>query len=336
MGNRARRSVTVFTAAVLSMAGVIGLEGRAGAVAAPPQCPWQLQSYQLLNPAGAALPINGAVWVRDYGSGAARPSLWDVTAAEPVAADTLTTTVTQTAGLLIQLRPRSLLAADHSFEVRIGEGTSALTIGMIHTATLADTRAPSAPMITQSGPINDPYTVCQTAGVLISYSLADPAEPLLLLAEAPDGSLLELNTNPSLGQVYGAIAIPTMANERVDAKIVAVDLAGNRSDAVSVSATAGTVAYVQGKFPNDPNGEGGCSCEAAPGSGEPNRMASALVGGLFVLWVAARRSGSSANASGRRSTEGDGHAKRLSLRRLRMWLFRASRRERFGARRLRR
>ncbi|MCC7385378.1 MAG: hypothetical protein IT384_26245 [Deltaproteobacteria bacterium] len=296
MGDRSRRVFTFFAVTLLSLAGGLGLEGRAGAVAAPPQCPWQLQSYQLLNPSGAALPINGSVWVRDYGNRAARPSLWDVTAAEPVAADTLTTTVTQTAGLLIQLRPRSLLTADHSYEVRMGEGASVFAIGVIHTATLADTRAPRAPMITQSGPINDPYTVCQTAGVLISYSLADPAEPLLLLAEAQDGSLLELNTNPSLGQVFGAIAIPTMANERVDAKIVAVDLAGNRSDAVFVSATAGTVAYVQGKFPNDPNGEGGCSCEAAPGSGEQKRMTSAFAGLLFLVWVVARRSGSTARA----------------------------------------
>ena len=250
-------------------------------VAAPPECPWVFGGMvESMMPNGVTVPINASFWLRSY-SEADDFTITDQSTSSTIAFDLLETDLIATGGRLIELRPRELLRPNAEYQLISGQfGYQTL----IRTSSETDTTPPAAPIVTGTRPISSPYDICQTAGIIID--IAQPDEPLIHLIEDANGSALEL----AEWMYFGAVrALPTQPNESIRFVVVAIDFAGNRSDATQpIDATAGPLPQVQGKDPRDPfytggNRDPGCDCTTAR---SPNASWLAL---LLMLQLVRRR-----------------------------------------------
>ncbi len=249
-------------------------------VAAPPDCPWTFGGMiEPLMQSGVTVPINSSFWLRSYSDGGDF-TITDQTTSATVAFDLLETDLTATGGRLIELRPRELLRPNAEYQF----GPSGYQT-LIRTSSETDTTPPAIPIVTGTRPISSPYEICQTAGIIID--IADPGEPLIYLIDDPNGDTLELAQGMYFGGVRG---LPTDANASIRFDVVAIDYAGNRSDATQpIDATAGPVPQLQGKDPRDPffGGNGsGCDCTTTSGS---NASWLALLVVLQFVWRRKRR-----------------------------------------------
>jgi hypothetical protein len=230
-------------------------------VPAPPQCPWQFSDYpQAILPYGSTIPRNASFWIREYGS-AYDLTVVDKSTSSSIAVDEIAIQLTSTLGRFIELRPRALLKANTEYELQFGVQGLA---GSVTTTSTTDEAAPAIPTVTAARAINSPYEVCETAGLVID--VADPGEPVIHLITAPDGSLYELGSN--FAGLNPNRVVPTEPNASIDFQVIAMDLAGNRSDATpSSSAMAGETPIVTGRGPfidQQPDQDaGGCRCVAS-------------------------------------------------------------------------
>src|SRR5688572_9696791 len=197
-------------------------------VRAPAECPWELEAPEVLVSNSEAFPRNGSFWVKTYGE---VELAIETIHGSSVAADRIEIPFTSNGGRLVELRPSARLAPETPYQLRVGDMASIA----VRTTPFADEIAPRAPQVQRSFPITSPFEICSTDGILTV--LFTESEPLIFLFEDPaDGSLYEAYT------AFHQMAIPTEANQTIDFRVVAIDLAGNRSDATETfTRTAGDV-----------------------------------------------------------------------------------------------
>jgi hypothetical protein len=161
------------------------------------------------------VPTNASIWVLENPSAIPdslqSPELRD-SSGGPVNIEVHTTSTRF--GLLLQLRPLARLAPNAVYRINLDAQTVDFTTG-----TGEDMERPTTPQIGETGARDNG---CNGLGVEVDFTHDAGNEPMLYLAERSDGALFNLSlTSP--------IYIPAAQDEEIEAQIIAMDLAGNRS-----------------------------------------------------------------------------------------------------------
>jgi hypothetical protein len=244
-----------------------------------PTCPWSLGAVELLLADGFPIPLNASFWVRAY----QEAELTLYTGGSSIAVDRIELDLTATRGKLIELRPRELLQPDTTYVLRVMPGDFD---ALFRTGTELDTLPPATPRVTRNAPITNAFEICQTAGVIVEVE--DPRMPVIHLLEAPeDGSLFE-----AYAQSH-ALAIPSAANTPIRFRVVAIDVAGNRSNPTDdFDLTSGAVPQVTGGVFFDGVEDGGpfgCTCALSGGWAESRLVLALVLIALFCDLASRRR-----------------------------------------------
>lgn len=218
------------------------------------KCPWDHGKVELLMPS-EGLPTNSHFWIRSYQSDSpASVGLRKAGSSEAIEIDVIERPFALDVGGLIEVVPRFELEPDTDYQVTYFQRRA-----IVRTGSWRDETPPSAPDLPRVSGNISPLQPCWESAVLVHLS---PKEDHTLQLYEWEGDVVGVAAVATVSETGGVALIRAEEGRAVTFDVVAVDLAGNRSEAV------GPVMAEADKPDHHDRPTGsmrrGCVCAAAP------------------------------------------------------------------------